>query len=109
MHSGVPVGIGVAVERPEDDGQDRLAVLGDEADDVVVVPEEEGALRHLEVRRVDALGDDLEEGVHHLGELGRLLQRGGERAQGDGEVGMEWYGRREKGQESEGGVGGAPA
>mmetsp|Transcript_13026 Transcript_13026/g.38247 ORF Transcript_13026/g.38247 Transcript_13026/m.38247 type:complete len:450 (-) Transcript_13026:566-1915(-) len=69
VHRGVPVRPRVCVERLEDDGQDLLSVLRDEGDHVLVVPEEERALRHLEVGRADAVRHLGEEGLHDEVEL----------------------------------------
>jgi hypothetical protein len=58
----------------EDDREDLVSVVGDHVRDVLVVPEEEGALRHLEVRAADRLADLLEQGLQQGLELLRLRQ-----------------------------------
>lgn len=63
MDGGVPVGVRVPIEGPEDDGEDHLAVLRDERNDVIVVPEEQRALRHLGPDR--KAGEDQSE--RHIG------------------------------------------
>ena len=51
VDGGIPVRARVEVEGLENDGQDDFAFLGDERNDVLVVPQEESALGDLEVRR----------------------------------------------------------
>mmetsp|Transcript_8007 Transcript_8007/g.24065 ORF Transcript_8007/g.24065 Transcript_8007/m.24065 type:complete len:237 (-) Transcript_8007:424-1134(-) len=65
---------GVVLEGGIQNGQDNVAALGHEGDDVLIVPEEKRTLGHLEVRRVDAARDQSEQRLGHLGELSRLRQ-----------------------------------
>mmetsp|Transcript_77790 Transcript_77790/g.168251 ORF Transcript_77790/g.168251 Transcript_77790/m.168251 type:complete len:509 (-) Transcript_77790:18-1544(-) len=74
MHSAVPMLLGVLVQRPNDDGEQLLAVLVDKLDDVVVVPEEERALCDLEVRARDAQREPPEKHVLHAVKLGGLRE-----------------------------------
>mmetsp|Transcript_101351 Transcript_101351/g.205712 ORF Transcript_101351/g.205712 Transcript_101351/m.205712 type:complete len:292 (+) Transcript_101351:49-924(+) len=74
MHRAVPVLLGVVVQSADDYRKELLAILVDEFHDVVVVPEEKGALSHLEVGARDAAGETGEEDVLHAVELGRLSQ-----------------------------------
>mmetsp|Transcript_26440 Transcript_26440/g.55551 ORF Transcript_26440/g.55551 Transcript_26440/m.55551 type:complete len:418 (-) Transcript_26440:520-1773(-) len=68
----VPVGARVGVERVEYDGENGVALLRDERDDVLVVPQEERALGHLEVGAAYAARHLLEKARHHLCELWEL-------------------------------------
>ena len=47
VHRRVPVALGVLCERLEDDREDRRLEVGDLLHDVLVVPQEQRALRHL--------------------------------------------------------------
>lgn len=61
-----------ARELRKQDWHDLLVVLLDQLHDVLVVPEVQRALGHLEVRRRDARADLPKQHVHHELELGRL-------------------------------------
>eukprot|EP00955_Chlamydomonas_euryale_P054012 355664-Chlamydomonas_euryale.AAC.8 len=50
VHGGVPVARGVFLERRQHDRQQKVPLLRDQVDDVLVVPQEEGALRDLKDR-----------------------------------------------------------
>ena len=67
----------VLVQRAVDDGEDRLGVQAGEAaavDEMLVVPEEQGALHHLEVIRIEASGKVGKEGLADLSQLVRPEQ-----------------------------------
>jgi hypothetical protein len=68
----IPVRLGVLVERREDDGEDDGDVVSHEVDDILVVPIVQRTLCDLEVLRVDAPGELLEERDLDLLELDGL-------------------------------------
>mmetsp|Transcript_68021 Transcript_68021/g.142042 ORF Transcript_68021/g.142042 Transcript_68021/m.142042 type:complete len:273 (+) Transcript_68021:345-1163(+) len=74
VHRTVPVLLGVLVQRTNDDREQILAILVDQLDNVVIVPEEESALGNLEVRTRDAKSQPAEENFLHTVELGWLRQ-----------------------------------
>mmetsp|Transcript_42707 Transcript_42707/g.106473 ORF Transcript_42707/g.106473 Transcript_42707/m.106473 type:complete len:335 (+) Transcript_42707:653-1657(+) len=69
MHRRVPVPPAVLIERAKDAMQDFLLLRHDQGDNVLIVPQEERALGHLEMRAVNAHRDAVEEGLHELLEL----------------------------------------
>mmetsp|Transcript_11553 Transcript_11553/g.28001 ORF Transcript_11553/g.28001 Transcript_11553/m.28001 type:complete len:241 (+) Transcript_11553:166-888(+) len=74
VHRAIPVLGGVGLQRGVQNGQNDVTALGNERDDVLVIPEEQRPLRHLEVGGVDAARDEAEEGLRNLAKLGGLRE-----------------------------------
>ena len=66
----------VGTQCSQDDGEETFSVLVDEFRRVIVIPEEEGALGHLEVGALYTLRHPLEQCRSELGEFRGLGQLG---------------------------------
>lgn len=65
----VPMALGVFVKRCEHDGEDDFHIVANEVAEVLVVPEVQRTLGHLEVRAGNRLGKLVEQRLLNLGEL----------------------------------------
>ena len=74
VHGAVPVLRGVGFERRIEHRENHITALGDERNDVLVIPQEKRPLGDLEVGRVYAAGDEAEKRLGDLGKVRRLRE-----------------------------------